>query len=58
MKIFQKIEKLNFYPKFTKIGVLKKVDHRPNNSRNYRTAYYQTLDKVPGPLVPAKNSKT
>ena len=27
------------------------------NSRNYAAAYYQTLEEVPGPLLPEKNQK-
>ena len=46
-----------FYPKITKIGVIKKVDHHPINSRNYAAAYYQTLEEVLGTMVPEKIQK-
>ena len=36
---------------------MKNVDHHPINSRNYAAAYYQTLEEVPGPLLPEKNQK-
>ena len=39
----KKIEKIKFYPKITKTGVIKNVHHHPINSRNYAAAYYQTL---------------
>ena len=65
IKIFQKLEKLNFFTlklnvlKFlniTKARVIKKVDHNPINSTNYAAAYYQTLEEVPGPLGPGTSS--
>ena len=37
---------------------MKKIDHYPINSENYEAGYYQTLEEVPGPLLPEKNSKT
>ena len=54
---FQKFEKFRFYPKITKTGVIKNVDHHPTTSRNYATAYYQTLEEVRLPLMPEKNQK-
>ena len=36
---------------------MKNVDHHPINSRNYATAYYQTLEEVPGPVLPEKTQK-
>ena len=57
-KNFQKFEKIfEFYPKITQTGVIKNIDQLPIKSRNYAAAYYQTLEEVPGPLVPEK-SKT
>ena len=57
IKIFQKIEKFEFYPKITKTGIIKNVDHHRINSRNYAAAYNQTLEEVRGPLLPEKKSK-
>ena len=54
IRIFQKFEKFNFYPKIIKIGVKKNVDHHPINSRKYAAAYCQTLEGVRGPLLPEK----
>ena len=45
-KIFQKFGNFKFYPKITKTGIIKNVDHRPINSRNYAAAYYQNLEEV------------
>ena len=42
------------YPKITKTGNIKNVDHHHINSRNYAAAYYQTLEEVRGPLTPEK----
>ena len=53
-KIFQKFEKLKFYPNITKTVVIKNVDHHPINYRNYAAAYYQTLEEVPWPLLREK----
>ena len=39
IQIFQKFEKFKFYPKITKTGVIKNVDHHPINFRNYAAAY-------------------
>ena len=36
---------------------MKKVNHHPINSINYAAAYYQTLEDVPGLLVPEKTQK-
>ena len=55
IQIFQKFEKLKIYPKITKTGDIKNVDHHPINSRNYAAAYYQTSKEVPGPFVAGKN---
>ena len=41
-------KKLKIYPKMTKTGVIKKVDHHPIN---YTAAYYQILEQVPGPML-------
>ena len=57
IQIFQKFEKFKFYPKITKTGVIKNVDRHLINSRNYASAYYQTLEEVRGPLLPEKNKK-
>ena len=54
IQFFQKFTKFKFYPKTTKMGVIKNVDHHPFNSRNYAAAYYQTLEEVRGPLLPEK----
>ena len=55
IQIFQKFEMFKFYPKITKTGVIKKVDHHPINSKNYAAAYYQNLEEVRGPLLPENN---
>ena len=54
IKIFRKLEEFKFYPKITKTGVINKVYQHPINSRNYAAAFYQTLEEVPGPLLPEK----
>ena len=36
---------------------MKNVDHHHINSRNYATAYYQTLEEVRGPPLQEKNQK-
>ena len=55
-KNFPKIQNFKFYPKNTRTGV-KKIDHHSINSRNYAAACYQTLEEVPGPVVPEKTQK-
>ena len=55
IQIFQKFEKFKFYPKNTKIGVMKNNNHHPINSINYAAAHYHTLEEVRGPLLPEKN---
>ena len=45
------------YPKNTKTRVIKKIDRYSINSRNYASAYHQTLEEVPWPLMPEKNQK-
>ena len=57
-KVFQKFEKLKFYPKIIKTGVIKNDNHYPINSVQYAAAYFQTLEEIPDPLVLEKNSKT
>ena len=41
----------------TETGVIKKVVHNPIIFKNYAAAYYQTLEEVPGPLLPEKAQK-
>ena len=45
------------YLNITKTEDIKTVDQHPINSRNYAVAYYQTLEEVPGPLLPEKIQK-
>ena len=57
MIIFQNFEKkFKFYQK-SKNSSFKNFDNYSINSRNYATAYYQTLEEVPGPQVPEKSKK-
>ena len=53
----QTFSKILHYPKITKSGVIKTIDHHPINSRNCATAYYTTLEEVPWSLVPEKSRK-
>ena len=59
IKIFRKFEEdfFIFYPKISKTVVIKIIDHHSVFSRNYAAAHYQTLEEVPGPLVPERIQK-
>ena len=46
-----------FYPKITKTGGIKNIDHHAVKTRNYTTSYYQTVQEVPGTLVLEKIQK-
>ena len=52
-KFSKNLKSLNFIQILLKLE-LKNVDHNPIDSRNYAAAYYQTLEKVPGPLLQEK----
>ena len=54
--ISRKFEKLNFIKKLLKLKSFK-VDNHSINSRNYATAYHQTLDEVPSTLEPENDEK-
>ena len=62
-KFSENLKSLNFitlklnvlkFLNITKAGVKKKVDHNPISSTNYAAFYNQTLEEVPGPLLPEK----
>ena len=48
--------KVLMFSNITMTGVIENVDHNPIISKNY-AAVYQTLEEVPGPLLPEKNQE-